>query len=98
MSCYARSILRAIPQRELRNNVSQVLRDVAAGESLTVTVRGRPVAELTPVRADPGPRRLVPREDVLRAFREMALDDQALRDFASDIAHAIDGEAQDPWP
>lgn len=39
-----------IPQKELRNQVGQVLRRVEAGETLTVTVSGRPVAELSPVR------------------------------------------------
>lgn len=37
-----------IPQKELRNHVGEVLRRVEAGESLTVTVAGRPVAELRP--------------------------------------------------
>jgi prevent-host-death family protein len=41
--------MREIPQRELRNNVSAVLREVEAGESLRVTVRGRPVADLVPI-------------------------------------------------
>ena len=34
--------------RELRQNASQYLRRVAAGESFTVTDRGRPVAQLVP--------------------------------------------------
>lgn len=38
----------SIPQKELRNQVGEVLRRVEAGESLTVTVAGRPVAELSP--------------------------------------------------
>jgi prevent-host-death family protein len=38
-----------IPQRELRNNVSEVLRRAERGERLTITVAGRPVAELGPV-------------------------------------------------
>lgn len=38
----------SIPQKELRNQVAEVLRRVEAGESLTVTVAGRPVAELSP--------------------------------------------------
>lgn len=38
-----------IPQRELRNNVSQVLRRAEQGERFTVTVDGRPVAELGPL-------------------------------------------------
>ena len=39
-----------IPQKELRNNVGEVLRRAEAGEDLTVTVAGRPVARLGPVR------------------------------------------------
>ena len=38
-----------IPQRELRNDVSAVLRRVEAGEEFIVTVSGRPVAELRPL-------------------------------------------------
>jgi prevent-host-death family protein len=38
-----------IPARELRNDVSAVLRRVEAGERLRVTVSGRPVAELSPL-------------------------------------------------
>ena len=37
-----------IPQKELRNQIGEVLRRVEAGETLTVTVSGRPVAELSP--------------------------------------------------
>ena len=40
----------AIPQKELRNQVGAVLRRVEHGETLTVTVAGRPVAELSPAR------------------------------------------------
>lgn len=39
-----------IPQKELRNNIGEVLRRAEAGERITVTVAGRPVAELGPVR------------------------------------------------
>lgn len=39
-----------IPQKELRNHIGEVLRRVEAGESLIVTVAGRPVAELSPAR------------------------------------------------
>ena len=40
-----------IPQRELRNNVSDVLRRAEGGERFTITVNGRPVAELGPARS-----------------------------------------------
>lgn len=41
-----------IPHRELRNNSSEILRAVEAGESFTVTNHGRPVARLVPVSDD----------------------------------------------
>lgn len=37
-----------IPQKELRNSVGPVLRRAEAGERFTITVSGRPVAELGP--------------------------------------------------
>jgi prevent-host-death family protein len=37
-----------IPQKELRNNVADVLRRAEAGEEFTITVSGRPVALLGP--------------------------------------------------
>lgn len=37
-----------IPQKELRNNVAEVLRRAESGEELTITVAGRPVARLGP--------------------------------------------------
>ncbi len=42
-----------IPVRELRNHVSDVLRRVEAGETLEVTVNGRPVALLVPQHTRP---------------------------------------------
>jgi prevent-host-death family protein len=37
-----------VPQKELRNNVGEVLRRAEAGEEITITVAGRPVAQLGP--------------------------------------------------
>jgi prevent-host-death family protein len=42
------SLVTTIPQKELRNSVSEVLRRAEAGERFTITVAGRPVAELGP--------------------------------------------------
>jgi prevent-host-death family protein len=39
-----------IAQKELRNNVADVLRRAEAGEEFTITVAGRPVAQLGPAR------------------------------------------------
>jgi prevent-host-death family protein len=44
------ALVPTIPQKELRNNVAEVLRRAEAGEEFTVTVAGRPVAELGPTR------------------------------------------------
>lgn len=41
--------MRTISQRELRNNSGEVLRAVAAGESVVITNHGEPAALLTPV-------------------------------------------------
>jgi prevent-host-death family protein len=54
-----------IPQRELRNDVSAVLRRVEAGEEFIVTVSGRPVAELRPVLRK---RRFVPTDELVAAL------------------------------
>lgn len=40
-----------VASRELRNNTRALLDRVAAGETVTITVDGRPVAELHPVGA-----------------------------------------------
>jgi prevent-host-death family protein len=41
-------MMATIPQKELRNNVGGVLRRAEAGEQITITVAGRPVAQLGP--------------------------------------------------
>ena len=48
--------------RELKNQTSQCLRRVRAGERLVVTDRGRPIAEITPMRRE----RLSPEERLAR--------------------------------
>ena len=40
--------METIPQKELRNNVGEVLRRAEGGEQFLITVAGRPVAELGP--------------------------------------------------
>ncbi len=46
--CYGRRMA-MVASRELRNNTRGLLDRVAAGETLTITVDGRPVAVLNPV-------------------------------------------------
>jgi prevent-host-death family protein len=58
-----------IPQRELRNRVSDVLRRAEQGEQFLITVDGRPVAELGP----PRPRRWVDRDRLRKLMAEPAV-------------------------
>lgn len=83
--------MRTIPQRELRNNIGQVLREVEAGERVRITVAGRPVADLVPIAQYP--RRFVHRDDVLRLLETASLDP----DFARDLDDALDNTIDDPW-
>lgn len=40
-----------VASRDLRNHTAEVLRQVSAGTTVTITVNGRPVAEISPVRS-----------------------------------------------
>jgi prevent-host-death family protein len=84
-----------IPQRELRNNIAEVLRRAEAGTEFTITVRGRPVARLGP--ADRPHER---RQDVDRdTFRSLLVATPVDDAYAADIAAARAEEepAGDPW-
>jgi prevent-host-death family protein len=66
-----------VPARDLRNDVSAVLRRVEKGERLRVTVSGRPVAELVPLATRPRSMRwedFIQGSDVWRADAELARD------------------------
>ncbi len=82
---------RKLPQRELRNNVAGVLRAAEAGETFTITVRGRPVARLGPVSSD------APRTDVDRATLRRLLAEPVDDGLAADL-DAAEEPVDDPWP
>ncbi|MGH2854301.1 MAG: type II toxin-antitoxin system Phd/YefM family antitoxin [Solirubrobacteraceae bacterium] len=86
---------RTIPQRELRNNVAEVLRRAEAGTEFTITVRGRPVARLGPAVRPCQRRRDVDRD----TFRALLADTPVDGAFATDIADARAAEEPvgDPW-
>ncbi len=68
---------REIPVRELRNDVSRILREVEQGQSFTVTSRGRPVARVIPT-----PQTWVPGEVLAEIMRRTPVDGEAwLRDI-----------------
>ena len=76
-----------IPQKELRNNVSEVLRRAEAGEHITVTVSGRPVAQLGPI----GGSRWID-TTVLRELWELPADRTLARDLGG-----FGAQPRDPW-
>ncbi len=60
--CYGTSMV-DVASRELRNNTRVILERVEAGESVTITVGGRPVAVLSPFE---GRKRWMAREEFVR--------------------------------
>jgi len=69
--------------RDLRNHGSRVLERVAKGESLTVTLDGRPIAELRPLRD-----RAVSAETLITRWRRLPpIDPMA---FRADIDRTFD--------
>jgi len=76
-----------LPARELRNDVSGVLRRVEAGERLRVTVSGRPVAELVPLRSRP---RTMTWERLMRHLDGGRADPGLVQDLATMIPDSTD--------
>lgn len=79
--------MREIPQRELRNNVGAVLREVEAGATLRVTVRGRPVADLVPVATR---QQSLSPQDVARIIADAPLDPDFVADLDAVAGATID--------
>ncbi len=82
-----------IPQGKLRNDIAAVLRRAEQGERFTVTVAGRPVAELGPLS---GARSLAAPERLAAILAEVAPDSG----FAADLRRMREEDRaadRDPW-
>ena len=77
-----------IPQKELRNSISEVLRRAQAGEEFTITVSGRPVARLGPIYAEAW----VPAARVQDIW-DLPVDAELAKDL-----EAFGASLRDPWP
>jgi prevent-host-death family protein len=66
--------MRTIGVRELRQNASRYLEEVAAGESIEITDRGHPVARLVPITGDPW-QDLISAGDVVKANLRLKVGD-----------------------
>jgi prevent-host-death family protein len=82
-----------IPQRELRNNVSEILRRAEQGERFTITVAGRPVAELGPAAREP---RGTSVAELWRLLRENPADPAWAEDLRR-MREEDRANARDPW-
>jgi prevent-host-death family protein len=89
-----------IQQSELRNNNAEIMRRVADGESFTITVHGRAVADLVPHHARRPRRRLLPATELDRLLAEAGPGPDPIR-WVQDIAEADrlfgDDQPEDPW-
>lgn len=80
--CYDRS-MSMVASRELRNNTAGVLRRVEAGEEVTITVNGQPVAVIAAVK--PRRRRWLTKTELARRL-EASQADAGLRDDLAELA------------
>jgi len=82
-----------LPQRELRNNPGAVLARVERGEELTITVRGRPVADLIPTRESAARRGASWQAFAAGLHGVLAADER----FEADVRDGLAGGAEDPF-
>lgn len=89
----------SISQRELRNDSAGVMRRVEAGESLTVTRRGVPVADLVPHRrSGDAASRFVAADHVVSILADTPeWGVEAFDAELSDLDRSVDDEPRDPW-
>lgn len=81
-----------VASRELRNNTRALLDRVEAGESVTITVDGRPVAVLAPVARRP---RWLPRDEFVRRIQPCHADAA----LAGELRDLVPGTTDDlPFP
>jgi prevent-host-death family protein len=72
-----------VASRELRNDTAGLLRRAQAGEDLTITVNGKPVARLSAIQ--PARRQWLSRDELLRRL-DRAQADSGLRQELADLA------------
>jgi prevent-host-death family protein len=91
--------VKTIRVRDLRNDYAQIIREIEAGETFTVTSDGRPVASLTPYVEPDGPQTWVPATRAVGGLAHLNLPEA----FAESLRRDLDEnfvmevmEAEDP--
>ncbi len=82
-----------ISLRELRNDVSSILRRVEGGERFVVTVSGRPVAEVVPLRTRRP--RFIPLKEIQEELRRIGPDPELYAWLREGMQTTDD--IPDPW-
>ncbi len=80
-----------VASRDLRNHTAEVLRQVSDGTRITITVNGKPVAEIGPVRALRP--RFYSKADLLKLLTDHQADaglTRALEELAADTTDDLD--------
>jgi prevent-host-death family protein len=72
-----------VASRDLRNHTADVLRQVSGGTTVTITVNGTPVAEISPVRSSR--KQFLSRSDLVEILTERQAD-PGLRDALAVLA------------
>lgn len=84
--------MNSVGLRELKQNPSEVVARAEAGETIVITVQGRPVAQLVPL--VPQRRRWVPAEELSRALEGLEPDPT----LAAELDALRDNDPLiDPW-
>lgn len=89
--CYGRRMT-DVASRELRNKTRALLARVEAGESITITVDGRPVATLEPIERRP---RSMSREEFIHRLIPAQADHALLAELREMLPETTDDL---PWP
>lgn len=89
--CYGRRMT-DVASRELRNSTRSVLARVEAGESITITVDGRPVATLEPIEHRP---RWMSRDEFIHRLLPAQADPALLTELREMLPETTDDL---PWP
>jgi prevent-host-death family protein len=89
--------MREIGVRELKAQLSSVLRDVEDGEQVRVTSRGRPVADIVPVLPERSEtmKKLIAEGKVTPASRRLPMDPPAPRDTGRSASAIILAEREE---
>lgn len=88
----------AIGQRELRNDNAEIMRRVEAGESFVVTRNNKPVAHLSPFRAETMTRPLLGEVQALfNTLPPVDADRWEADRAAADEVFGADDPVDDPW-